>query len=277
MRMTSALSCARCDVLYDLTYWFQELKDYMGEVKQDQSRIYNCEETGFHLALKTKKVIALKHDKHVYQGGMTLNKTQITVFLAASVTTHYVKSLVMYPGVQPRCELCDDYHCRFPEGLFGNSPSGWMDTELFHLWLENVTVLLGTSATTHYVKPLVMYPGVQPRCELCDDCHRRFPEGLFGNSPSGWMDTELFHLWLENGFNESLIERCAKKPVLLFISEAKCHISIQAREFCEENNIILYTLYPPYTAASLGVNEYSEDKLLEQSEALVEGESWSTV
>ena len=84
-----------------------------------------------------KKVIVSKHDKHVYQGGTTLNKTQITVLLSASATTHYVKPLVVYPGIQPRRELHDDYDCRFPEGLFGNSPSGWMDTELFHSWLEN--------------------------------------------------------------------------------------------------------------------------------------------
>ena len=133
MRMTSALSRARCDISYDnLTYWLQELKDYMGEVKQadilqDLSRIYNCDETGFPPAPKTKKVIASKHDKHVYQGGMTSNKTQITVLLVTSATAHYVKPLVMYPGVQLRHELCDDYHCRFPEGLFRNSPSGWID------------------------------------------------------------------------------------------------------------------------------------------------------
>ena len=133
-----------------------------------------------------KKVIASKHDKHVYQGGTTSNKTQITVLLAASTPTHYVKLLVMYPGVQSRCELCDDYH-------------------------------------------------------------HRFPDGLFGNSPSGWMDMELFHSWLEKGFNESLIKRCVKKPVLLLINGAKCHILIQAGEFCKENNVILYALYPNAT------------------------------
>ena len=37
-----------------------------------------------------------------------------------------------------------------------------------------------------------------------------------------------------------------KKPVLLLIDGAKCHILIQAREFCKENNII-YTLYPNAT------------------------------
>ena len=141
--MTSALSWARCDISYDnLMYWFQELKDYMGEVKQadilqDPSRIYNCDKTGFPLPPKMKKVIASKHDKHVYQIGTTSNKTQITILFATSATTHYVKSLVVYPGVQLRCELHDNYYHRFPEGLFRNSASGWMDKELFHSWLEN--------------------------------------------------------------------------------------------------------------------------------------------
>ena len=57
------------------------------------------------------------------------------------------------------------------------------------------------------------------------------------------MDTELFHSWLENGVNESIVEQRVKKPMLLLIDRAKCHISIQAGEFCKENNIILYTLY----------------------------------
>ena len=61
------------------------------------------------------------------------------------------------------------------------------------------------------------------------------------------MDTELFHSWLENGFKESIVERRVKKPVLLLIDGAKCHILIQAGEFCKENNIILYTLYPNAT------------------------------
>ena len=162
----------------------------MGEVKQadilqDLSRIYNCDETGFPLALKTKKVIVWKHDKHVYQGETTSSKTQSTILLAASTTAHYVKPLVMYPGVQLRCEVHDNYHCRFHEGLFRNSPSGW-------------------------------------------------------------MDMELFHLWLENEFNESDQVTCEEASLLL-IDGAKCHILIQGREFCKENNIILYTLYPNTT------------------------------
>ena len=101
----------------------------MAEVKhadilEDPSRLYNCDEARFPLMPKTKKVIASKHNKHVYQGGTTSNKMQITVLLAAMATAHYVKPLVVYPGVQPRHELSDDFHNRFPEELFGNSPSG---------------------------------------------------------------------------------------------------------------------------------------------------------
>ena len=57
----------------------------------------------------------------------------------------------------------------------------------------------------------------------------------------------LLHSWLENGFNESIIECHVQKLVLLLTERAKCHIFIQAGEYCEENNIILYTLYPNVT------------------------------
>ena len=57
-----------------------------------------------------------------------------------------------------------------------------------------------------------------------------------------------------------------RKPVLLLIDGMKCHILIQTRVFCKENNIILYTLYPNTTHLIQlldRVNEFSEDELLE--------------
>ena len=90
MRKTPALLHARCDVSHNnLTYWFHDLKDYLGEVKEanileDTGRIYNCDRTGFPYVPKMKKVITLKHGKHVYQGGTALNQMQIAVLLAAS-------------------------------------------------------------------------------------------------------------------------------------------------------------------------------------------------
>ena len=61
----------------------------MAEIKQQDILL---------LMPKTKKVIGSKTDKHVYQGGTTPNKAQITILLNASVTAHFVKPLVVYSG-----------------------------------------------------------------------------------------------------------------------------------------------------------------------------------
>ena len=100
-------------------------------------RVYNCDETGFPLALKPKKVIVESGGNHHYQSGIANTKAQITVLLCASAVGHYTKPLIVYPGVQPRMELRKHFHDTFNEGLFGNSESGWMDTKLFAEWLEH--------------------------------------------------------------------------------------------------------------------------------------------
>ena len=162
---------------------------------EDPTHIYNADESRFPLVPKLKKVIALKIDKHVYQGGVTSNKMQITVLIAAS-------------------------------------------------------------ASGHYVKPLVVNPGVQPQTQLCKDFHREFPGGLFGNSPSGWMDGCLFSSWIEHGFHTSMEEQKVQKPFILFINGARSHISIKTAEYCEAN-IILYTLFLNATHLIQPLNLYS--------------------
>ena len=112
---------------------------------------------------------------------------------------------------------------------------------------NQITILLCASAVSHYMKPLVVYPGVQPRTELQEKFHGTFNEGLFGNSESGWMDTKLFAEWLETGFNECIIHRKVTRLVLLLIDGACVHLSVEASEFCAANSIILYTLYPNAT------------------------------
>ena len=134
------------------------------------------------MAPKPGKVLALKGDAHVYQAGTSLSKAHITTLLAASASGHYIPLMIVYPGVQPHNQLRED----------------------FHNW---------------------------------------FPQGLFGNSQSGLMDSELFVAWLKNGFIESVKQRGVWKPILLLIDSAKCHLSIQASEICNENEILLYMLF----------------------------------
>ena len=141
--MCQVLAHERCGVSFnDISKWFDELRQFLLEVGHpdlldDPACIYNCDETGFPMQLKPQKVIAHKEDRHTYQAGTSSHKTQITVMLACSATGHYIPPLVVYPGVQPCVELHQKIHRVFPEGLFGNSESGWMENCLFFEYLQN--------------------------------------------------------------------------------------------------------------------------------------------
>ena len=58
------------------------------DVLDDPTGIYNADESGFPLAPKSKKVVVLKTDKHMYQGRTKSNKMQITVLIAALASGH---------------------------------------------------------------------------------------------------------------------------------------------------------------------------------------------
>ena len=109
-----------------------------------------------------------------------------------------------------------------------------------------ITVMLATSAAGHYIRPMVVYSGVQPRTELREHFHKVMPDAIFANTESGWMNQQLFVDWLQK-FNEDLITRRVLKPILLLVDGASVHISIPAGEFCLTNGIYLYTLYPHST------------------------------
>ena len=109
--MSQALARERCGVSFtDIATWFEELKEFIlasnhPKILDDPSRIYNCNETGFLLAPKLGKVIAMKTDKHVYQAGTSSKKMQMTTLICCSASGHYIPPLLVYPGVQPRVEL----------------------------------------------------------------------------------------------------------------------------------------------------------------------------
>ena len=142
-RMVSALCKERASVSFDNIYeWFLDLHNFvvgigLPNLFEDPTRVYNCDETSFPLALKPKKVIVKHGGNHHYQSGIANMKAQITVLLWANAVGHYTKPLIVYPGVQPQTELRQHFHDTFNEGLFGNSESGWMDMKLFAKWLEH--------------------------------------------------------------------------------------------------------------------------------------------
>ena len=88
--MACALSHGWAEVFFDnIICWFWDLQEYLERhgqehILDDPSCIYNCDETGFAMALKLEKVIAGKGQVHVYQAGTSSSRNQITALLASS-------------------------------------------------------------------------------------------------------------------------------------------------------------------------------------------------
>ena len=106
-----------------------------------------------------------------------------------------------------------------------------------------ITVLPCVSASAHYIPPMLVYPGIR----FSYDPLEKFPEGILGRSPNGWMTGDLFAFWLEKVFYEHINRRHVKLPVLLLIDGCKSHIILEAGEFCQQKRIILYCLPPNST------------------------------
>lgn len=119
--------------------WFRNLRDFLQHEDNDPaligdpSRIYNADESGFPLSLKSGKVLSMKGAKNVYNLTSS-NKTQIMVLACASAIGHFIKPMIVYPGQRFGYNILDG----FEDAAFGRSDNGWMDTELFMTWLTSV-------------------------------------------------------------------------------------------------------------------------------------------
>ena len=112
---------------------------------------------------------------------------------------------------------------------------------------QAITALVGGSAAGFYLRPMLVYPGKVFRKDFLTAFFDAIPDGQFGYSKNGWMDSSLFVTWLKEVFEPQLTAMRIRRPVLLFIDGAQVHLSLFASEFCDEHDIILYTLYPNST------------------------------
>ena len=110
-----------------------------------------------------------------------------------------------------------------------------------------ITALLVISAAGTYVRPMLIFPGKIFRTDFYNRFYEAIPTGQFGHSKNGWIDTELFVDWLKLVFEPHLVTNNITRPVLLFVDGARVHISLEASEFCDEKNILLYLLLPNST------------------------------
>lgn len=98
----------------------------------DPRRVFNADESGFPICVKSTKVLAPTGSRHVYQV-LPGDKTQITVLACFNAFGDYMSPLIIYPGQRFR----DTVLSGFEEAIFGMTKNGWMDSELFLSFLEH--------------------------------------------------------------------------------------------------------------------------------------------
>ena len=125
-------------------------------LKNKPSQIYNCDESGMPLQHKVPKVLSVKGAKKVRQVSSG-NKTQITILGCASATGQVVPPMVVFTEKHFNSLLSNG---EVPGTLYGMSPNGWMDEELFCDWFfkhflthavsERPLLLLLDGHSSHY-------------------------------------------------------------------------------------------------------------------------------
>ncbi|CAG2186154.1 unnamed protein product [Mytilus edulis] len=101
-----------------------------------------------------------------------------------------------------------------------------------------ITVLACTSATAHYIPPMIVYPGVRFKYNPLEG----FEDAILGRSINGWMDSDLFLTWLRETFLPHIKARKVSLPVVLFVDGHSTHISLEANEFSRRENFVMYCL-----------------------------------
>ena len=103
---------------------------------------------------------------------------------------------------------------------------------------SQITVLACMSATGHFLRPLIVYPGQRFAYNPLEG----FTEAVMGRTDNGWMDSDLFAVWLNDVFIPSINERGVRKPVVLFVDGHSTHVTMAVSNICKKNGVELYCL-----------------------------------
>ena len=103
---------------------------------------------------------------------------------------------------------------------------------------QHITVLGYASALWFFLKPYVIFPGVQPQYNLKFVNPSDF---ILGRSINGWISSDYFISWITNHFYPTIKD--LEKPVQLFLDGHTSHINLAVSDFCRDNDI-LYCLPP---------------------------------
>ena len=105
-----------------------------------------------------------------------------------------------------------------------------------------ITVVGCCNAIGDFMKPYIVYPAQR----LTGINYEKFPDALYSNTPTGWMNQDEFDIWIRC-FDEYVNSLNVPKPVILFLDGHSSHLGLEASKYCRSNNIILYCLLPNAT------------------------------
>ena len=131
LRCSDPLSNCRSNAVTkaSLDYYYSLLKETLKKngLLNKSTCIYNMDETEMPLDSKQLKRIAPKGLKKVY-GPSFGNKTQITVLSCANAVGTMLPSMVIFKGERFNYDFMKG---EVPDTVFGMSPNGWIDQDLF--------------------------------------------------------------------------------------------------------------------------------------------------
>jgi hypothetical protein len=121
-------------------------------------QVFNCDETGVTIVFKPNKVIAELGKRNVYAVSAAERGKTHTVLSCVSAAGFIVPPMIIYP--RKTCVPDKLKDGAFPNTLFKNSESGWINSELFVEWFNEMTrengvcLLCLPAHTSHIFQPL---------------------------------------------------------------------------------------------------------------------------
>ena len=140
-RVPQGISTGRAAITQEMVEgWFSTTHEYIlqqdgGEAAlRDPRRVFNMDETAFPLDSSTGKVrpvLVRRGTRNVYaikQG----DKTQITVVGCCNAMGDFMNPYIVYPAQR----LTGIDYAKFPDALYSNTATGWMNQDEFDIWIK---------------------------------------------------------------------------------------------------------------------------------------------
>ncbi|XP_039313972.1 uncharacterized protein LOC105206643 [Solenopsis invicta] len=115
--------------------FFDIYESQLLKIKYSPNRLYNVDETGITVVQhKHSKVISMKGKKQVYALTSLERGKLITIVTCKNASGHYIPPLIIFPRKNRSPELMNG---TLPGSIEGYHPSGWIQTDLFTMWLKH--------------------------------------------------------------------------------------------------------------------------------------------